>query len=380
MIQVFINNKEYTGFKDINVKKPLNGLAGSFEFTTVSSDLAETPVKLYDKVFIRVDGESVLNGYIDPITPSYTVDSHGLAVSGFDKTRDIVDCSIYANTQYKGPMNFSTLCEKVLKDNGINDILVFEGQGAFAAYSDVEEVSSKPGKSIFEFLDEQARKKGVLLSSDGNGNLLIYKNTGVASGIILNNKRGESNNTLREGSVSYDMSKRFSKVIVKSQGGSDGFFGVVRGGIDVENIEGSATDEDVKRNRTKVIISKTATDVVGCTDQAKWEVNKRRSDSAKYTLAVRGHSANNGDLYKPGLKVVARDDFADINSIMLINSVVWAQTLTSKSTELELVANDAYSLNISDPTKSINKLGDNVKGEGELTVVDYQEFLKSIGQ
>ena len=379
MIEVFINYERYEGFKDIRVTKPLNGLAGSFEFTTVSNDMAELPVGLYDLVTVKVDGEPVIQGYVDPLTPKYDKESHGISLAGYDKTRDIVDCSILANTQYTGPMNFATFCKKVLEDNGINDIFV-EETGAFAVLDNEEVISSKPGKGIFEFLDEIARKKNVLLSTNGLGNLVLYNNTGVLSPIVVSNKLGETNNTIRDGEVSYDMGKRFKKIIVKSQGGSDGIYGMTSASSGVEDIQGEASDLDVKRNRIKVIISKTATDAEGCRNQAKWEVNKRRADSAKYSIGVKDHSdPRSGELYFPGKKVVVRDDFADISSIMLIDSVVWSQTLESKGTEIEFVANDAYSLQTEDPAKAVNKVGENIQGEPTLTVVDYEEFLNRRG-
>lgn len=374
MIEVFINNLSYDTFKKIRVTKTRNGIAGSFEFTTVTNDLVSTDINLYDEVRIKIDGDWIINGYIDPIATAYDEDTHELTVAGHDKTKDIVQCSVSRNTQYKGPMFFEKFCEKVLFDNALTDFTVIN-EGVEAFVEEGETISSQTGKPVFEFIDEIARKKGVLLSSDGFANIVMFRNPNKISNIVINNKKGQGNNVIKDGSISYDMNNRFSQIIVLSQGGADGFSSVARAVIDAESVEGFAIDPDVKRSRLKVIISKTATDVVGCKKQAIWEVNKRRADSVKYSIKVRDHSAPS-EGYLPGKKIIIKDDFVDIASIMLIDSTEWVQTLTSKSATLTLVHNDAYKIQATDPTKFINKVGENIKGSAKLNVVEFQDFIK----
>jgi len=291
-----------------------------------------------------------------------------MTVGGFGNLIDLVESSIFSNTQYQGEMTFQIFAKRVLLNNGFSGLKVIDETDPEidTSFTSEEVASAKTGDSVFGFLKKQAELKGILLSSDGESNLVLYNNTGTDSNIAINNRYLENDNeVLKSGNSTYDMSKRFSKIIVKSQGGSDGFAAVARGGDGVENIQGEATDTAVKRNRVKVIISKTATDAEGCKKQAVWEVNKRRAQSISYKGIAKGHSAPKGGVWKAGVKVSVFDTYADIKSIMLLNSVTYNESKaagTGTTSTLEFIANDSYKLQTEDPTKHTNKIGEGYTG------------------
>ncbi|RLC69254.1 MAG: hypothetical protein DRH97_00145 [Chloroflexi bacterium] len=359
-IEILINGEIFGSLKEIKVTDALNSIAGSFEFSTSIQQLEDAGIKEYDDVIVKIDGEHILRGYINPNTVSYSKSSHDLTTGGHGNLIDLVDSSVFANTQYQGPMTFSVFCVKVMLDNGFSGIKVIDESDGDSDFTKEEEMSAKTGDSIFEFLKKYAELKGLVLSSDGLGGLVLYNNTGISTDITMNNRYAETDNEfIKSGKAEYNMSKRFSKIIVKSQGGSDGFAGIARGGLNVEDIQGEALDSDVKRNRTKVIISKTATDAEGCTKQAVWEVNKRRADSIKYNVVVKGHKAPNGKTWRAGMKIAVHDTYADVKSIMLLNSVVYNEAKGGGTTStLSFIANDAYKLQAEDPTKHTNKIGE----------------------
>lgn len=359
-IEVIINGSVFNSIKDIKVTKSIDSIAGSFEFVTAVKNLTGGDFKAYSPVFIMIDGTVVLSGYIDPQSTSYTRNTHSLTVGGFGNLVDLVDVSVNSNTQYVGPMTFLNFCKKVIADNGLDFRVIDKSDGV--SFTKEEIASSETGASVFEFLDKYAKLKGVLLSSDGESNLVIFNSTGINSGVsIINIEDADNNNIIKAGKTDFKMRNRFSKIIVKSQGGTDGWQSLSFGDVSSADIQGEATDSDVSRNRVKVIISKTATDIDGCTKQAVWEVNKRRSDSVNYGVSVFGHAAFNGEIWEPGMQVSVNDTYADIESNMLLKSVVYNWNKgTGTTSDLVFVANDAYKLQAEDPTKSINKVGENV--------------------
>lgn len=277
------NGIQYSQFSEISVQKSLAAIGGSFEFVCASDDLTGFPVPVYSNAVCSVDGVNIITGYVTKIITSYDTSSHTVNIIGTDRAIDVVDCSVVSNTQYKAPISIAELAERVIADSGLEGIGVVDKSDS-GQLRDPDEISAETGKGIFEFLDEYAKKQNVVLTSDGDGNIVVFRNAGFNGGARLENKKGSSaNKYIISASGTTDVSKRFSSVSVRSQGGLSGFFEFAADTADVENIEGASEDSAVQRNRPRTIIAQSANDAKGCQEQATWEVNKRRSDSIIYT-------------------------------------------------------------------------------------------------
>jgi len=365
MIELIINGKLYTQFEEISIIKALDTLGGGFEVIVASEDLLSFPIKLYQSAIIIVDGKPIINGYINIIDTGYDPHTHTIRIVGNDNAIDIAQSDVRSNTQYSGVLTFGLFCQKVLSDNAIFDVNVVDLSFG-VVFSAEEEMSAETGTNIFEFLDKYARKKGVILNSDGNGNLIVYRNTGFSVGSILVNKKGSnSNHYILSSNGGYDMTSRYSRIIVKSQGGDDGLYGLAQNNGN-EDIQAELQDGEVLKFRTKVIISETATDLKGCREQATWEINKRRADSISYSATVQGFKAPNGIVFEAGQLVTIDDDFADIQSMMLLNSVNYKQSQPDGSTcTLQFISSDAYKLQSEFPTNKVDKVATDLFYTGE---------------
>jgi prophage tail gpP-like protein len=348
-ISLLVNGKEYTQFKEIKVSRSLDSIAGSFEFIAANKSISQFPLKLWDEVQVRVNGIVVIGGYISKLVPSYSESKHDINVIGFDIARDLADVTISANAQYATPISMAKLVQRVMNDNGITDVLVLDESGA-EDFKEGELMAGETGDTVWSYIDKHAKKRQVLVVADGSGGINIYRNRGIDSGVTLENKvNRQQNSRILSSAATYDNSKRFSKVIVKSQGE----FGE-------SDVSGEATDSTVKRSRIKTIISDTVQDIAACNELAKWEVNKRRSDSVQYTCNVQGFWAKENLIWGPNLLVNVLDDYADINSSMLLRDVNYSFSEKSGSTtSLTFVAPDSYSLQANDP-RNANKIGDNL--------------------
>ncbi len=346
-IELEIDGAKYSQFKEIMITRSLDSIGGSFEAVIANRLIADVPIKVNDNVVVFVNGVPVLNGYINKSTPSYADSDHSLNISGFDNTIDIVESSINVNSEYNAPISLQQLIKRVLDDNGIDDIEVKDSAGNIQLVKG-EIAAAKVGESIFEYVDRIARKKQCLISGTGTGNVVIYRNSGIDIGGAITNIAGDNKNKfIKSASTEYDFSRRFKKIIVRSQGG----FG--------DDVEGSAIDTGARDGRIKVIVSDLVTDTKTAQEMAVWEINKRRSDSAQYSCSFQGFWATKNTIWAPNQIIDVRDDYADIKSKMLLKTVKYVQTEEEGNiASLTFVSPDSYSLELSDPNAKYNKIGD----------------------
>jgi prophage tail gpP-like protein len=347
---VVASGSVFDKFKSASLSISLDALASSFSFV-VARETANSGFSINDDIQILINGQKMLTGKINRIEASYSIDNHDYIISGFSNTYDLLKGTIFANPNYQTPLAIKDLALRVFSDNEISSVGInggFAGSTFISSIIDDEEAgtSGDIGETIFSFLDRYSRKIGVILSTDIDGNLVIYKNAPVGSGIILKNKKGESiNNTIKSANYVIDYSQRLKKVKVMSQD------------EDEELIEAEATDSSVKTDGVKTIISENLSDVASCTIQAKWEVNKRISDSVSYQCSVYGFE-NQGTIYDVNLLAVIDDDFAGVSSSMLIREVQFTfSEFDGSNTNLTFVLPNAYSEQTSSSNPSNNSAG-----------------------
>lgn len=350
-IALQVNGKEYNQFKKIKVTRSLDAVSGSFSFQAANKRISDFPFKIFDAANVVVNGIQSVNGYIYKMNPAYSDKSHTVEITGFDKTRDLVDIKIFRNVQYNTPITLQRLALEVTTDGDIFGMNVRD-QADAPPFKEGELLAGETGETLFSYLERHARKRNVILSNDGDGNLVLYRNSGNAIGATLTNIFNEpQNSNIISASANYDYTNRFDRMIVVSQ--QDG----------EDNVRGFARDDEIKRVRgvrTHVVVSETVQDVKACTELAEWEVNKRRSDSITYNCEVQGFWATDTMVWQPNQLVDIVDEYADINSRMLLRSVDYSFDETSGSrASLSFVSPDSYSLQANDP-KAKNKVGDDI--------------------
>jgi len=348
VISLNVNGTSYEQFKEIRVTRSLQAIVGSFEAVVANSRISTFPMKALNSATITVNGVQVIGGFINRITPSYSSpNSHTVNIQGFDKTKDVVDSTIFGNVQVNGSISLKELIQGLLITHEIEGVRVTQ-KADIEDFDGEEILSGETGDSLFEYIQKHAQKKKVLLGADGKGGIVIYRNQDGSSVASLINRFGENQESkIKSASSSVDFTNRFSKVIIKSQGGLGG-----------DDISGEFDDKEVTRNKVKVIIVETVEDIKSCEDWAKWEVNKRKSDSVTYECVVQGFSSQGGIVWEPGQFVAIEDDFADMKSVMLLRDVEYSVGLqTGSTTKLTFVAKDSYKLQASDPNSKQDESG-----------------------
>ena len=376
MILLRLNGEDFNNFLNVSVSNSLQALSGKFSFSATNDNTGKFPFTAGDKVQILIKELDFLvgisNGFIDSIKISYSKDSHSLLVSGRDKTEDILDSQI-KDIEMTGTFDLTDVIKKVLDFLGISekDIKIINLAGKLDEFtSDI--VASEQAETGFSFINKYAEKTQVLLSNDGDGNIIITRVLNpLRNGEILNIRNNPELNNVKSAHVVFDHSQRFNEYSVISQTniaaecGPD-VFGVTKPckKEDVKtavNKQGLATvDGAIRTTRRYVLVPSTTMDVATCTNRAKWEAALRIARTQKYHVTVQGFLSNDGLIWQTGQLVKVRDEFASINGDLIVSEIAYNFSVTDGSTTtLTLVKQDVYKplLELDAEKVKVNQMG-----------------------
>jgi prophage tail gpP-like protein len=356
-VNIIINGQEYTDFLDVSINKSIETLAGSFSFTATSTPNINFPLKLNSECQIIVQGEQVINGYIEKLIIDYDDESHNIKVMGRDRTADLVDSTVGGSdtSQFTPPKNGITLkqfTENILVKFNRSSINVIDNQGT-EPFNDV--MSIDYGAKVFDFLEKYAKKRQVLLTTNGDGDIIFTRAplNKFKTSLLLDRNNPS---TILKGRIKYDNTKRFHKYVCTTQDNPSSLADAISlpsviAGSDDEG--GIAIDDQIRDSRIYHFEAEFSSDQKPLKDRAIWEANFRKSQSEQRVYTVQGHIAKEDEqIWKPGYTVLVVDELADLNSFLLISSVNYRFSLeTGALTILKLLPEIAFSLLISKPEK-----------------------------
>lgn len=335
-----IDGQRYGGWTSLRLSRGIEQVSGSFELSVTErfEGLAKPrPIRRGQKATVSIDGTTVITGYVDVVAPSYDAATHSLTVSGRDATGDLVDCAaICTSGVYKG-RTLAQIATDLAKPFKV-PVVVHTAVGA-----PFPEWRIEPGETVMESLDRAARYRGVLLLSDGLGNLVITQpGSGKAPATL---KLGEN---ILQAQGHSSLQQRFAEYIVKAQqAGNDMLFGST-----ASQPTGRALDTAVGRYRPTMIIAEDQANSGTCKTRAEWQrtVSAARGDQVVYT--VNGWLAN-GALWQPNTLVQVVDSFLGIDEQRLISQVDFTLDDQGERTEVTVVGRHAYDpLKIPQPSPS----------------------------
>lgn len=395
MISIEASGVPYEGVISASVTTAMDSLSGVFNIVTknIIPDLSQKiskitvvdglslPFKIGEEVSILVDGQTVLTGYIDDLSSSYSSSEHTVSVRGVDRTDDILTSTASEKVEFSTKISFENLIKKTLETNNIGNIKVINQVTGLADFEPSEIESPEIGGRLFDFFLELARKKKVLISTDGLGNLLILRSSTIAISDKLLNTVGESN--IHNGSFTLSHKQRFGKYVVFSQGNMTGENGSA-GSVTASSMagrRGESRDLQVRLTKVMNMVSDKTQTTQQCIELAQWEQNVRRTRGYVYNCNVIGHSRPSGGIWKPNTLVFVQDIFSGLNSNMLINSVTYSQASGANSlTSLSFVSPDAYQIQADEP-KAIAKSSTKAKNQTptceELNVILKRNKLQT---
>ena len=216
-----INGKSYIGFTNISVINDIETASGYFNFSATNERHITFPIKKGSACKVLIKNIPIITGYVNGVNPGYSAYSHSIAITGRDKTQDLIDSTISGNIDLKGKIKLEDIINAVLTNIEL-DIDIVNEAGEIKEFDETELSAADKGNNAFAFVEYFCRQRQVLLSSNGEGNIRLLrgdqaKDIGING--IFNEFTGKNTNILEANLVNND-SNRFYKYLVRSQGNS----------------------------------------------------------------------------------------------------------------------------------------------------------------
>ncbi len=309
----------YEGWTKIRITRSLEAMAGSFDLElTHKWDGSDSkykafmnPIKAGEPCVVKIGNDKVITGYVDDWVPSYDDKQVIISVSGRDKTSDLIDCSIiYPSGQFKN-QTFTQIAKTVCQPFGINVIVETNVGGAFT------KVQIEQGETPHELLTRLARQRGLLLTTNGEGDLVITRASTKRAGVSL--ILGEN---IKAARGRFSWRERYSQFKVKGSGVDWNDAGPeVAGGI-----EAIVRDSEIGRYRPLIIVNDEITTADGASKRGQWERQRSigRSNSAEYTVAG-WRIPQTGKVWNVNQIVPVQDEIVGLDEDMLINTIMFSE-------------------------------------------------------
>ena len=337
-----IDGVEYENFTNVSLRKSLEDFTSSFRFTGAFG--IGYNVKNNSRCRIFVNNKSLLYGYIEKATPSNSNDGRSMDFEGRCRTADLADSSLTTSINVTGGKTLAQIIKQVLASLGLSEIKIVEKIPKLKPFLETEIIDSEPDQNAFDFINQYAQKRSVILITDGDGNIVLTRASGEKLSEKLINKIGDKNqNNIISSTSDYNNSNRYNKITVISQENS-----LASGAEFSENsvgIKGSAIDSQIRKSRQLIIQAENASSIEDCQQIALFQVNIRRAKAFNYSCKVKYFGLSNSNIWEYNKLVNVLDQSLDIQAELLINAITYDYSTNNGSgVSLNLTHQDAYTL------------------------------------
>ena len=347
-IYIEVDGILYENLLNITVRRDMTEFCGTFSLSATNensniTDFNDFPIKPSSQMKIYVDSVPILNGYVDTVSVNISDGGYDLSINGRDITEDLIDSSLVGNVEFKNTISLKKVIERVLSNLGITGIEVINNVSNLDDFKTSELVSGSVDETAFDFINKLAKKRQILLSTNGDGNITISRSSKDDIGGELRLIIGDNQNNVLSASNNVDSVARFNKYNIFSQDNiSSGFDGF----DDPATKTATATDRDIRTGRELNIIPENSSNTRDCENRAIWESNYRRARANTTACSVKDFYADteNKVLWQVNKLVNTRIEPLGIYTDLLIKSVEFSQTNDGLITNLELVDKNAYTI------------------------------------
>ncbi len=338
-LQLIIDNQVWDGWKSARVRRSIRQAADSFELSLTDrwfGNPKARPIRSDSPCRIAIDGETVITGYVYDVTPDYDHQDHYITVTGFSKAKDLVDCSIVGKQfRNRSLLQIATELAKPFGISVLSDIA--------EVTKPFHKVSLEAGQSIFSFLEELCRIRGVRMVSTPRGDIALIQ-TGsekISTPLVL----GEN---ILKASGRNSSEFRFSEYKVLGQSaGTDDWYGTQAAHVEAVERDGST------RYRPHTLLADGPANKTDCQARAITEKNRRYGESRSIRYTVQGWHHANG-LWLPNYMVDIDDSYQNIKNTWLIPSVDYVIDENGSFTEIEVSPKEAFNLSPLPEPKLVN--------------------------
>jgi prophage tail gpP-like protein len=292
---------------------------------------------------VILDNDVVISGYLDGLARNISSNQISIEVSGRSKAGDLVDCSVETvefNTQ-----DFVKIIERIASPFGIKIINQTKVKPV-----KLPKKSFKSGDTCVSAISKLAKMHGVMIISDGGGNLIITQ-SGLGGKAFDSLVMGKN---IKEASINDDYTQVFSKITVKSQTNSTGGVGkfeslsaanlsVTPKGTAQKSASASVVN-GLNRYRPLIIIADEQSNAKQCQERAEFEVGSREAKARKMTVKVVGWRQRDGRLWEINTLVNVDIPQFNVKSELLIAKIDFELGKSGEITTFELLDKKAFNV------------------------------------
>ncbi len=308
-VTLTIDGKRHVGWTAARIHRSLDAMTGAFELSLTRRERTEDEPRTIAAgaaCTLSVDGETLISGWIDRVSPSRAKDSHSIAVTGRDRAADLVDCSAIASPGSWRNASMESIVRALVQPFGL--------AVHFTASTGrpIRKFAIQPGETVQAAIERLCRFRGLIYFSRADGSIEIGSPaTGASIGRLI-----EGDNIL-EISADHDVSDRFGTYLVKGQAHGDD----EANGRAVAQIKAQAKDAAVTRYRPLLIVAEDQGDKAALEKRAAWEANVRAAKGQTANVTVQGWTGPDGAIWRPNSRVDLSSPATYIESTMLIVAV-----------------------------------------------------------
>jgi prophage tail gpP-like protein len=338
-VQLKIGGQLFGGWKSLRAEAGIEQCAGAFDLSVTDRSVSSVawPIDPGAACELLLNGESIINGYVDTVKPSIDRQSHGIRVSGRDKTADLIDCSaVYKTGQWKNA-TLAKIAADIAQPFHI-EVVLAQGVDVGAAF---DSFNIEDGERAFEAIERAARMRAVLVMTDGAGRLVLTTASKIKTGAAL----VEGVNVL-QAELELSWKERYSEITVKGQGKGT----ATQYGAAVAHGKASIADAAIKRYRPLIVIAEQHGLGPTFEARAEWERNVRRGRSTRVVVRVQGWTypaagmPGGAVVWRPNMLVNTQLPYLGLQQDLLIAKCVYTLDDGGSFTELQLADPRAFQL------------------------------------
>lgn len=328
-VDVILNGSPFSGWKKVSVTQTFDNATGTAKLTLSPQPGNPLPADVGDTAQVVLEGRPVITGHVHKVHASHDDKTHDIQIELRDKTQDLIESTTGPGLEFKPPVKLKKVAEDTLKKMGLSGIKVIDN----ASPDDYREYGEMPVGAIDQFghdwLDSWAKKRQVVLTTDGKGNLVIDRNVMRALGGFLHKSFEDDpiNNIQRASYENSDFGRYNKHSCAGQKSTTDPSWekqakSYAPGQADPvsKNIR-EAVDSSVRPERR--LYYRGEVGVEGDTPEkaAKWRSNLARARKYTFSATVAGFTCQSGDLWWPGFVIPVHDDHFLISDVMFIKEV-----------------------------------------------------------
>ena len=376
ILTVDIDGKVFQTFKSVSINTDLDTFGFSFDIGINIPIESNESITQGKSIKVKIDGETMLTGFIEKQTKTCSKDSVNLQISGRDKLCDFADSRV-SNKTFKTPIGFLEILEKLLIQTGYeivskNKIIGLQRElqqsqvSVINEYGDIEKFQTNESigfgkdESAYNLIQRLADKRRLVIGTDGSGNVIIRKIGQEQSTTILVNDTFANNpnlkNNIIDSNITRDDSRRYYEYKILSSGTntSPTVPKTVNGEEKLpDNLKNNAIqysgvfyDGEIRKTR-KFLDNVSNLSPALCAKRAEWECNIRRARSFEYNCSVYGWRQNLNEiqgldfsknpLWRINQLVSVYDSQNDVDKDLLIKSIKYKKDMSGTKSEMTLV-------------------------------------------